>query len=155
MYITLLRYHDTGTSKNYLLQTILTHWGRVVHICVSKLTIIGSDISLSPGQHQTISWTNVGILLIWPRGTNLQNVSLLVPASMCLAASIGYNLIEVNHCCTGHVLGNLNFYLCLLDTEMAKAVWSSSSWKTKDGLFYIVNTRTVGFVVTQGAMVLI
>ena len=48
----------------------LTHWGRVTHICVSKLTIIGSDIRLSPDWHQAIIWTNAWILLIWPLGTN-------------------------------------------------------------------------------------
>ena len=42
----------------------ITHWGRVTHICVSKLTIIGSDNGLSPGRHQAIIWTNAGILLI-------------------------------------------------------------------------------------------
>ena len=36
----------------------LTHWGRVTHICVIELTIIGSDNGLSPGQHQAIIWTN-------------------------------------------------------------------------------------------------
>ena len=29
----------------------LTHWGRVTHICVIDLTIIGSDNGLSPGRH--------------------------------------------------------------------------------------------------------
>ena len=48
----------------------LTDWGRVTHICVSKLTIIGSDNGLSPGRRQAIIWTNTGILLIWPLGTN-------------------------------------------------------------------------------------
>ena len=42
----------------------LTHWGRVTHICVSNLTIIGSDNGLSPGRRQAIIWTNDGILLI-------------------------------------------------------------------------------------------
>ena len=28
-----------------------THWGRVTHICVSELTIIGSVNGLSPGRH--------------------------------------------------------------------------------------------------------
>ena len=49
---------------------MLTHWGRVTHICVVKLTIIGSDNGLSPGRRQAIIWTNDGILLIWPLGTN-------------------------------------------------------------------------------------
>ena len=48
----------------------LTHWGRVTHICISKLTTIGSDNGLSPGRRQAIIWTNAGILLIWPLGTN-------------------------------------------------------------------------------------
>ena len=30
----------------------ITHWGRVTHICVSKLTIIGSDNGLSPERRQ-------------------------------------------------------------------------------------------------------
>ena len=49
--------------------TDLTHWGRVTHICVTKLTIIGSNNGLSPGRRQAIIWTNDGILLIWPLGT--------------------------------------------------------------------------------------
>ena len=48
----------------------LTHWGRVTHICVGKLTIIGSDNGLSPGRRQAIIWINAGILLIGPLGTN-------------------------------------------------------------------------------------
>ena len=53
-----------------MFQVKLTHWGRVTHICVSKLTIIGSDNGLSPGRRQAIIWTNDGILLIGPLGTN-------------------------------------------------------------------------------------
>ena len=49
---------------------LITQWGRVTHICVSKLTIIGSDNVLAPGRRQTIIWTNDGILLIGPLGTN-------------------------------------------------------------------------------------
>ena len=37
---------------------LLTHWGRVTHICVGNLTIIGSDNGLSPGRRQAIIWTN-------------------------------------------------------------------------------------------------
>ena len=35
-----------------------------MHICVSKLTIIGSDNGLWPGRRQAIIWTNAEILLI-------------------------------------------------------------------------------------------
>ena len=55
----------------FLIYTNLIHCGRVTHICVSKQTIIASDNGLSPGQHQSIIWTNDGILLIQTSGTNL------------------------------------------------------------------------------------
>ena len=48
----------------------LTHWGRVTHICVGNLTIIGSDNGLSPGRRQAIIWTHVGIWLIGSLGAN-------------------------------------------------------------------------------------
>ena len=54
--------------------TTLTHWGRVTHICVDNLTGIGLDNGLSPGRRQAIIWTNDGILLIGPSGTNFSEV---------------------------------------------------------------------------------
>ena len=53
---------------------MLTHWGRVTHMCVSKITIIGSDNGLSPGGRQAIIWTSVAILLIGPLGTNFSEI---------------------------------------------------------------------------------
>ena len=52
----------------------LTHWGRVTHICVSKLTTIGSDNGLSPDRRQAIIWTNAGLLLIGPWGINFREI---------------------------------------------------------------------------------
>ena len=46
----------------------------MTHICVSKLTIIGSDNGLSPGRRQAIIRTNVGILLIRTLGTNFSEI---------------------------------------------------------------------------------
>ena len=57
---------------------LLTLWGRVTHICVSKLTIIGSDNGLSPGRRQAIIWTNIGILLTEPLGTNLSETLIQI-----------------------------------------------------------------------------
>ena len=56
----------------------LTHWGLVTHICVSKPTIIGSDNGLSPGRRQAIIWTNAGILLIRPLGTNFNEIFIKI-----------------------------------------------------------------------------
>ena len=52
----------------------LTHWGRMMHICFSKLAIIGSDNGLSPDRRQAIIWTNAGLLLIGPVGTNFSEI---------------------------------------------------------------------------------
>ena len=45
-----------------------------MHICVVKLTIIGSDNGLSPGRRQAIIWTNAAVLLIGPLGTNFSEI---------------------------------------------------------------------------------
>ena len=46
----------------------------MTHICVCKLTIIGSDNGLSPRQRQAIIWTNAGIWLIRPLGTEFGEI---------------------------------------------------------------------------------
>ena len=48
----------------------------MTHVCVSELTIIGSDNGLSPGRRQAIIWTNAGILLSGPLGTNFNGTSI-------------------------------------------------------------------------------
>ena len=52
----------------------LTHCGRVTNKCVSKLTTIGLDNGLSPDRRQAIIWTNAGILLTRPLGTNFSEI---------------------------------------------------------------------------------
>ena len=46
----------------------------IVSLDIGNLTIIGSDNGLSPGQRQAIIWTNAGILLIGPLGTNFNEI---------------------------------------------------------------------------------
>ena len=64
----------TSSQLSQLFTPHLTHWGRVTHICVSKLTTIGSDNGLSPGRRQAIIWTNAGILLIQTLETNFSEI---------------------------------------------------------------------------------
>ena len=65
-------------ATHLVFNTKLTHWGRVTHICVGKLTIIGSDNGLSPGRRQAIIWTNIAILLVVTLGTNLSEILIKV-----------------------------------------------------------------------------
>ena len=48
---------------------ILTHRG---HICISKLSIIGSDNVLLPGRRQAIIWTNAANIVNWNLRSNFQ-----------------------------------------------------------------------------------
>ena len=45
-----------------------------MHIWVSNLAIIVSDNGLSPGRRQAIIWTNAGVYLIGPLGTNFSEI---------------------------------------------------------------------------------
>ena len=71
-------FHSSSGYDNGDILTIslehLPHWGRVTHICVSKLSIIASDNGLSPVRRQAIVWTSAGILLIGPWGTNFSDI---------------------------------------------------------------------------------
>ena len=84
----------------------LTHWGRVTHICVGKLTIIDSDNGLSPERRQAIIWTNAGILLIGPLGTNfseilieiqtfsLKKIRLKMSSAKCCSFRLSLNVLN-------------------------------------------------------------
>ena len=83
------------------LSHVLSHWGRVTHICVIKLTIVGSDNGLSPGRRQAIIWTNAGLLLIGPLGTNFSEILIFSFKKMRLKVSsakrrpfcLGFNVL--------------------------------------------------------------
>ena len=83
-----------------------------MHICVSKLTIIGSDNGLSHGRHQAIIWTNAGILLIGTFGTNFSEILIRIQTfsftKMHLKMSsakwrpfcLGFNVFRAIHICS-------------------------------------------------------
>ena len=83
----------------------LTHWGLVTHICVRKLTVIASDNGLSPERRQAIIWTNAGIMLIGPLGTNfsdffveiqtfsLKKIRLKMSSAKCCSFRVGLNVL--------------------------------------------------------------
>ena len=103
--------HSQGTrrgapAKAARWHALLTHWDRVTHICVGKLTIIGSDNGLSPERRQAIIWTNAGILLIGPLGTNfseilieiqtfsLKKIRLKMSSAKCCSFRLGLNVLS-------------------------------------------------------------
>ena len=65
---------NVNLKNNFNRGQFLTHGGRVTHIYVGNLTIIGSDNGLSPGRRHAIIRTNAGILLIGTLGTNFSEI---------------------------------------------------------------------------------
>ena len=96
-----LRPIGTRPSANAVLmtQTQLTHWGRVTHICIGNLTIIGSDDGLLPCRHQAIISTNAGMLIIGPSGTNFSEIL------------IGIQTFHSRNCISKHRLQNGIYFL--------------------------------------------
>ena len=79
--------HTNVIFKTFIHFDSLSHWGRVTHICVSKLTIIGSDNGLSPGRLQAIIWTNDVILLIGALGTTFTEILIKIQTFFTLKKS--------------------------------------------------------------------
>ena len=89
----------------FVKNAFLTHWDPVTHICVGKLTIIGSDNGLSPERRQAIIWTDAGILLIGRLGTNfseilieiqtfsLKKIHLKMSSAKCCSFRLGLNVL--------------------------------------------------------------
>ena len=78
----------------------------MTHICVSKLTIIGSDNGLSPGRRQAIIWTNAGILLIRPLGTNSSEILIEI-------CTFSFNTFENGVCEMASILSRPQWVNCL------------------------------------------
>ena len=109
--------HEVTLWCNWMIETLaegflllLTHWGWVMHIFVSKIIIIGSDDGLLPGGPQAIIWTNaeilsisvkvfiqenalenvvcdVAVILSWPQSVKYIHATRLLPVSY-----LGYKL---------------------------------------------------------------
>ena len=120
-----------GNRKIYYI--LLTHWGRVTHKCVSKLSMLGSDNGLSPDRRQAIIWTNDGLLLIWLLGKNFSEILIEILTfsfkKMCLKMSSG----KWRPFCLG-----LNVLTCP-QTEIVRVCWIVSLWNTIVCLYCTMN----------------
>ena len=89
------------TSDYNLSHKIITHWGRVTHICVTYLTIITSDIGLSPSRRQAMIWTNAGILLTRPLGTNFSEILIEICAFSFKKMDLQMSFVKRRPFCLG------------------------------------------------------
>ena len=74
---TLTTWNTTHQQRSHIVLMpiwVITHWGRVTHIYVSRPDDHGSDNGLSPIRRQAIIWTNEDILSIRPRATHFNGI---------------------------------------------------------------------------------
>ena len=101
----------------------LTHWGRVTHICVSKLTSIDSDNGLAPCLRQAIIWINAGILLIGPQGTNFSEILINILIFSFTKMHLKMSPVKWRPSCLGlNVLRDLNLVMIAAADVLAPSV---------------------------------
>ena len=97
---------------------LLTHWGRVMYTYVSKLTIIGSDNSLSPGRRQAIICTSAGILLIRTCKTTFSEIASEIHAFSFTKMHLKMSSAKWLQFCLG--LNELKVYNPIIDPHNIK-----------------------------------
>ena len=133
------KYHSFHTGKwiwTYRLQNggnivaasyALTHWGRVAHICVGKLIIVGSDNGLSPGRHQAIIWTNAGMLLTGPLGANFSELLIRIQTFSLKKMRFKVSSVKWQPFCLGlNGLKHIPSYTYECITSCAFSYWCNS-----------------------------
>ena len=96
-----------------------------MHICVRQLTIIGSDNGLSLGRRQAILWSNAGILLIGPLGTNFSEILNGIQTFSFKKLHLKTSSAKCRLFCRG--LNELScLRLCGRDSLLAQSTWSNS-----------------------------
>ena len=100
----------------------------MTHICVSKLTISGSDNGLSPDRRQAIIWTNAGILSIGPLGTKLSEILIAIHIFSFTKMHLKMSSGKWRPCCLGlNVLNKSYFILYFLNTFFAIPIFKTRS----------------------------
>ena len=106
-------------DRSFTRSANLTHWGWVMHTCISKRTNIGSDNGLPPGRRQAIIWTKAGILLIEPFVINCSEIFVLRLLNSRFQKTAIYitnfeKHFTTNDCLVPHPCCGTNIILCKL-----------------------------------------
>ena len=109
----------------------------MTHVCVSDLTIIGSDNGLSPERRQAIIRTNADILFIGPLGTNFSEILIAIYIFSFKKMHLKMSSGKWRPSCLGlNVL--INKLHCLLwITEEAKTDWGGDGNEVGVGVTWI------------------
>ena len=146
------KYQSTSGGHVLLLKQVRTsrlepHWGRVTHICVSRIIIIDSDNGLSPGRRQAIIWTNAGLLLIGPLGTNFSEILIEILTFSFKKMRLKVSSAKRRPFCLGlNVLRNpwLHIYI-----NWVSLIYASMDHFVNERRRYIVTSSLIGWAHTQ------
>ena len=131
--------------------------GSPVYICIGNLTIIVSCV-LSPGWQQAIIWSNAGILLIGPLGTNfseilieietfsLKKIRLKMLSAKYCPFRLGLNVLTVLNFCE-YILRGLPF-LYSVSHEGDGLDQGVSRWRSQSALQICWREEIKGLTVT-------
>ena len=118
----------------------------MTHICVSKLTIIGSDNGLSPGRRQAIIWTNAELLLVGPLRTKFSEILIEIHTfsfkKMHLKMSAGKwrpFCLGLNVLNSTKVIKRTSSYIFTHTTRNVWNIQTRSGWR----LFYEQDSRVI------------
>ena len=119
----------------------------MTHICVGKLPIIGSDNGLSPEQRQVIIWTNAGILLIGPFGTNSSEILIEIRAFQLKKM---HSKMSSAKCCSFrlglNVLSDLSNVTPETNLKHTNEIESVSQWHIDTPVMYCMYWNIIEFV---------
>ena len=96
----------------------LTHWSRVMHICISKLTILGSDNGLAPSHYLNQGWNIVNWILRSKPQWNLNRNSYI-----SIQENVFENVIWKVAAILWHQCVNVNFRVVSYITTSHFVVW--------------------------------
>ena len=116
----------------------------MTHICVSKLSIIGSDNGLSPDRRQAIIWANAGLLSIGPlriyfsenlikiQQFSLKKMHVKMSSLKWRPSCLGLNVLKQ----TGYKLVSVKYIFWLPNNKTRLAVFGPSQICKPDILEY-------------------
>ena len=112
-----------------------THWGWEMHICISEHVNIGSDNGLSPGRRQAIIWSNAGILLIGPLGTNFSEILIGIYTFSLKKTHLNRSSGKWQPFCLG--LNVLTYWACFLSmAEQCLPCWKMLTYVSSSLIAY-------------------
>ena len=120
-----------------------------MHICVSNLNIIGPDNGVSPGRRQAIIWTNAGILLIGPLGTNFSEILIEIHTFSFKKMHFKLSSGKWRPFCLGlNVLGSV-MHICItqiMTSHLFAYCWLIVDWTLGNKLQWNFNQNTIIFI---------